>query len=61
MTARQVAALIDMPIMTFHKAMMRERQRGRDYRLPRDQWIDARTPLYDTRAVQAWAEGRKKR
>lgn len=55
-----MAAHIGMKPATFHKEMMRERERGRDYQLPRDQWIDGRTPLYNVAAVEAWAEGRRK-
>lgn len=46
---------------TFRKAMLRERQKGRDYRLPRDQWLDGRTPLWDEQALKAWAAGRPER
>jgi hypothetical protein len=55
----QAAELAGMDQATFRKAMMRERQRGRDYRLPEAQWVDKRTPLYDGTAVESWAKGRK--
>lgn len=61
MTTAQAAALAGMDPATFRKAMSRERQRGRDYRAPRETWPDARTPLWDADAVSAWNAGRQRR
>ena len=61
MTTAQAAALAGMDPATFRKAMTRERQRGRDYRQPRETWPDARTPLWDADAVSAWNAGRQRR
>ena len=58
MTTAQAAALADMDPATFRKAMTRERRRGRDYRAPRDQWPDGRTPMWDADAVREWAATR---
>ena len=60
MRTPEMAAAIGMDVATFRKAMMRERKRNRDYQLPKDQWPDLRTPLYDAAAVEAWARGRAK-
>ena len=61
MTTAQAAALAGMDPATFRRAMTRERQRGRDYRAPRETWPDARTPLWDADAVSAWDAGRQRR
>lgn len=61
MTTAQAAALAGMDPATFRKAMTRERQRGRDYRLPPDEWPDARTPLWDRTAVAKWSRERPRR
>jgi len=61
MTTAQAAALVGMSRHTFHSAMTRERQRGRDYRQPRETWPDARTPLWDADAVTAWNQTRARR
>lgn len=44
----------------FTTYMARERARGRDYRAPRDQWPDGRTPLWDEAAVTEWAKTRRR-
>ena len=61
MTTAQAAALAGMSPAAFRKAMTLERQRGRDYRQPRETWPDARTPLWDADAVSAWDAGRQRR
>ena len=61
MTTAEAAALAGMTRTTFHSAMTRERQRGRDYRAPRETWPDARTPLWDADAVRGWAATRARR
>ena len=61
MTTAQAAALAGMDPATFRKAMTRERRRGRDYRLPADQWPDARTPMWDAELVREWAATRPRR
>ena len=53
LTTTQAAALAGMTPGAFRKEMSRERQRGRDYRLPGP---DARTPLWDETGVREWAE-----
>jgi len=61
MTTAEAAALAGMSRHTFHSAMTRERQRGRDYRQPRESWPDARTPLWDADAVRQWSRERARR
>lgn len=58
LTTAQAAALAGMARDTFHREMSRERGRGRDYRLPRDQWPDQRTPLWDEALLTGWLAGR---
>ena len=43
---------------SFRKAMTRARAAGVDVRAPRDQWPDARTPLWDADRLGQWAAGR---
>jgi len=57
----QAAALAGMSSAAFRKAMTLERQRGRDYRQPRESWPDARTPRWDADAVSAWNQTRARR
>jgi hypothetical protein len=59
LTTTEAAVVAGMNQPAFRREMHRERERGRDYRLPRDQWFDQRTPLYDATAVTAWAKGRQ--
>ena len=61
MITAEAAALAGMTRTTFHSAMHRERQRGRDYRAPRETWPDARTPLWDADAVREWSQNRARR
>lgn len=61
LTTAQAAALAGMAPHTFRSAMMRERNRGRDYRAPRESWPDARTPLWDAAAVREWNQNRARR
>ena len=46
-TTAQAAELAGIKPASFRREMMRERQRGRDHRAPREQWPDKRTPLWD--------------
>mgnify|MGYP003427718806 FL=1 len=61
MTTAEAAALAGMSPAAFRKAMTLERQRGRDYRQPRESWPDARTPLWDADAVRQWSRERARR
>lgn len=61
MTTAQAAALAGMSPASFRKAMTLERRRGHDYRLPRESWPDARTPLWDLMAVAKWSRERPRR
>ena len=61
MTTAEAAALAGMSPASFRKAMTLERQRGRDYRQPRESWPDARTPLWDADAVRQWSRERARR
>ena len=56
LTTAQAAALAGMSTDAFRREMSRERQRGRDYRLPGP---DARTPLWDEAGVREWAARRR--
>jgi hypothetical protein len=60
-TAR-AAELAGLTPAAFRKAASRERARvgGRDLQALRDTWPDARTPMYDRRAVERWVAGRKR-
>ena len=42
-TTAQAAELAGIKPASFRREMMRERQRGRDHRAPRERWPDART------------------
>jgi hypothetical protein len=41
--------------------MSKERKSGKEFHAPRDQWPDARTPLWDEKKILAWSKDRKKR
>ena len=60
-STRTACQLAGMDPATFRNAMMRERRRGRDYRVPSELWPDARTPLWDADAVSAWSQTRARR
>ena len=51
------ARIAGMTPAAFNRAMQRERDRGRDYRVRQDLWPDGRTPRWDENAVRAWAIG----
>ena len=61
MTTAEAAALAGLTRGSFRVAMHKERQRGRDYRAPRETWPDARTPLWDADAVREWSQNRARR
>lgn len=58
LTTKQAAELAGITPASFRREMHRERSRGRDYRAPADAWPDARTPLWDQQAIEAWLAGR---
>lgn len=60
LTTAQAAGLAGITPASFRSAMLRERQRGRDHRAPREQWPDARTPLWDEASLDAWYQRRQK-
>lgn len=59
-TTAQAAIETGLSVRGFHTAMFRARQQGHDLRLPREAWIDARTPLWDGRAVREWGTQRRR-
>ena len=61
LTTSQAAELVGLPKEQFRSAMSKERKNGKEFHAPRDQWLDARTPLWDEDKVRAWAKARKKR
>ncbi len=61
LTTSQAAALVGIPKEQFRSAMSKERKNGKEFHAPRDQWLDARTPMWDEEKVLAWAKARKKR
>ena len=61
LTTSQAAALVGIPKEQFRSAMSKERKSGKEFHAPRDQWLDARTPMWDEEKVLAWAKARKKR
>lgn len=61
LTTTEAAALVEQDASTFRSAMTRERQRGHDYRLPRDAWPDGRTPMWDSKQLEAWHATRQRR
>ena len=58
LTPKQAAKLSGLAPDGFRRAMSRERAAGRDHRAPKDQWPDARTPLWDEASLRAWLESR---
>lgn len=59
LTTRQAAEMVGVSQTTFRSLMRTARNaHGLDLRLPEDQWLDRRTPLYDNEAVQTWAATR---
>lgn len=61
LTTAQAAALVGLPKEQFRSAMSKERKNGKEYHVPRELWLDARTPLWDEKQILAWAKARKKR
>lgn len=59
LTTKHAAELAGITPASFRREMHRERARGRDYRAPAEVWPDARTPLWDRQAVEAWLAGRR--
>ena len=57
-TTVEAAALAGLTPETFRKAMQRERAKGRDYRMPVDQWYPGNNPAWDEAHVRAWAARR---
>ena len=61
LTTAQAAELAGITPASFRREMMRERERGRDHRAPREQWPDARAPLWDEATIRAWCLARERR
>lgn len=59
-TTRAAAETVGMSASTFRSAMTRARAAGVDCHAPRDQWPDARTPLWDLDAIHTYIENRTK-
>jgi hypothetical protein len=58
-TTAEAAAIADMTIAAFRKAMQRLRLKGHgDYRLPETEWFPGSNPAWDERAIRKWAAGR---
>jgi hypothetical protein len=58
-TTAKAAELAGITPASFRREMHRERERGRDHRAPREQWPDARTPLWDESTLDAWYQRRE--
>lgn len=61
LTFKQAAQLVAMTPDTFGATMSREAKAGRDYRLPTQDWVDGRTPLYDAEALLEWNASRQRK
>lgn len=61
LTFKQAAQLVAMTPDTFGATMSREARAGRDYRLPTEDWVDGRTPLYDAEALLEWNASRQRK
>lgn len=61
LTTSQAAELVGLPKEQFRSAMSKERKNGKEFRAPKDEWADGRTPLWDQKKVLAWGKARKKR
>ena len=59
LTTQEAANLVGLPRDQFRSAMTKARRRGVECRRPRDEWPDARTPLWDADAVEAWKAARR--
>lgn len=56
-STKEAAEIAGMTPATFRNAMIRERNRGRDYRIKQ---LDERTPVWDEHAIHTWNSGRVK-
>jgi hypothetical protein len=54
-STKEAAAIADMTPATFRSTMLRERAKGRDYRVRQ---MDERTPVWDEHAIRTWNAGR---
>ena len=61
LTTSQASERVGIPKEQFRSAMSKERKNGKEFHAPREEWADARTPLWDEEKVVAWAKARKKR
>jgi len=61
LTTAQAREFTGLGRSAFSVAMTRARKAGVDCQAPRDQWPDARTPLWDADAVTAYLAGRSGR
>ena len=52
-TTTQAAALLGITPSSLRSKATRARAKGREWRTPREQWPDERTPLYDPEAIRA--------
>lgn len=57
-STKEAAAIAGMTPATFRNAMIRERAKGRDYRMRQ---LDDRTPVWDEHAIRTWNAGRPER
>ena len=53
LTTTQAAAMLGITPSSFRSKASRARAKGHEWRTPREQWPDGRTPLYDTEAIRA--------
>ena len=53
LTTTQAAALLGITPSSLRSKATRARATGQEWRLPREQWPDGRTPLYDPEAIRA--------
>ncbi len=58
LTTAQAAELAGITPASFKREMSRERERGRDYRMPESAWPDRRSPRWDEAAIRAWLASR---
>lgn len=54
-SAREAADLFGVPLHRVQAWARRSRELGRELQAPREAWVNARTPLYDLRALRSWA------
>lgn len=59
LTSAEAAELAGLTPGSFRNAMMRQRKKGNDYRLPKDQWPTPRVAMFDTARIKEWVAARK--